>query len=1150
MTRTMMRLISIWMLLVMTTYGSIGCNSETQPTSSDLDFTSFREIPGVTADEIRQIEYLQEHMELFIYGMNQGTEAFEIRRDGHVEVRGFSALFCEWLTELFDITFIPTLIEWGPLLEGLADGSVDFTGEMMATPARREIYYMTDAIAERTMHIFRINGSKPLAEIAELRPVRYAFFEGSVAVQYVGPLINHAFEIVNYESYEEVYQALLSGEVDGFFDANTGEAAFESYLDIVKEDFFPLVYIPVSMSAQNSDLEVIISVVQKALSAGALIHLTGLYNQGYEEYQVYKLYNRLTAEEIHFIQENPKIIFGMSPTNYPISFYNTYTNEWQGIAVDVMEQVSQLTGMVFVNNNDQSVKWVVLLSQMENHEIQMLVDLTNTPEREGLFLWPNASFLTSRYALISKLDTPNIRINELLYTRVGVQKDSAQAELFKTWFPNLLHIVEFPTFNEAFAALEANEIDLLMADETRLLNIVNYQENVDYKINIVFDRSFDSTFAFHIEEPILTSIVEKALHVIDTNNISNQWMKRSFDYRSYMSQARLPWMIGISGLLLCVLVLLLVLLQIKRLEKGRLAVQVAERTNELVTMKEELERALSIAEDANNAKSDFLAKVSHEMRTPLNAIIGLSELELYKEDTEVNESIERINTAGSTLLNIVNDILDISKIEAGKFELVQSNYDVASLIFDTININGFRIGEKNINFIIQVDEEIPNTLYGDDLRIRQILNNILSNAMKYTNEGEVEFKVHGTYKEDQFYLVFQIRDTGVGFKDEEKERLFTNYFQIIGDPKRRVEGTGLGLAITKRLCDHMSGTISLESTFGVGSTFTIYIPQIVVSDHKIGADVTKNLSEFTYNNKRNKVSRIAPLYLPHIRVLIVDDVISNLDVARGMLARYQMHIDCVMSGREAIELIQCAEKRYDAIFMDHMMPEMDGIQATELIHSLDSDYARNLPVIALTANAIIGNEQMFLSKGFYAYLPKPIDIIRLDVIVRSLFKNGIKDEEELRDVQKRMALELKDQKYKDLEHKEVIHTEQNTVDLCKLGQEVLLSKLKEIHSIHLGKLMLNYEDDMDMISMILQSFLKNTPFVLQQLEGYKESSMKDYQICIHGLKSCCNNVCAFSLANDAYQLEQAAKEDNIDFIREHHEDFVTKIRDLLHQLEP
>ena len=1197
--------LAILLILLMLSTMLVGCSADEAQDPQEFSITSFRDIPGITEEEIQAIELLQTQIDYFTYGMNQGTEAFDLMEGDQVSVGGFTAYFTEWLSMLFEIPFKPVLIEWGPLMEGLADGSIDFTGEMMATPARREIYFMTDAIAERTMHIFRLAGSVPLDEIALTRPVRYAFFEGSIAVNYVGPLISHDFEILNYENYEQVYQALLRGEVDGFFDANTGEAAFEQHHDIVKEDFLPIVYIPVSMTAQNPALEPIITVVQKALEGGALKYLTKFYNKGYDDYLVYKTFHRLTAEEIQFIEENPVITFGLSPTNYPIGFYNIYENEWQGISIDVLDQVSALTGLSFAITNDQHVTWSELLTKLEEGEIQMLVDLTRTPEREGRFLWPESSFLTSNYALLSKDEYPNIRINELLYAKVGLQKDSAQAELFRTWFPNLIHVYEFDTFANAFAALGQGEIDLLMADETRLLNIANYQEIVGYKANIVFDRSFDSTFAFNINEPVLTSIMEKVLDLLDTNTISNQWMRRSYDYRSMVAQARLPWLLGLSLSLLGITVLALFLFQIKRKEKANLAFQVEERTQvlnqqatELKALKEDLEQALQIAEGANNAKSEFLAKISHEMRTPLNAIIGLSELELCKENTEINESFERINNAGTTLLNIVNDILDISKIEAGKFELVNTVYDTASLIFDTININMLRIGEKNITFDIQVDEQLPQSLYGDELRIRQILNNILSNAFKYTNEGRVEFKVSGQWQDRDFWLILSISDTGIGFQPEQMNRLFTNYFQIIQNPTKRVEGTGLGLAITKKLCDHMNGTIELVSEYGIGSTFTITIPQEVMNEEVIGEQISKSLSEFTYNLKREKASRIAPFFLPDIRIMIVDDVISNLDVARGMMARYQMQIDCVTSGQEAYDLVKEKKHRYDAIFMDHMMPGIDGVVATEMIHAIDDDYARNIPVVALTANAIIGNEDMFLSKGFYAYLPKPIDIVRLDAIIRSLFKkektterNFMLEENGSEVVSKEAGSGIEcacdevlcdedlvancavDRAVEFVADCAVDHAADFDVDCsvdhaaefvadcavdhaadfvagCSVNRAAdFIERLQFVREIDVEQLLDSYEDDEDMISMIFASFVEHTHQVIASIEDINHINMKDYQIIVHGLKGSCNNIYALSLSKSAQVLEDAAKRGDIAYVKQNNILFIQDVNTLIQRIK-
>ncbi|MDR1137836.1 MAG: response regulator [Synergistaceae bacterium] len=403
------------------------------------------------------------------------------------------------------------------------------------------------------------------------------------------------------------------------------------------------------------------------------------------------------------------------------------------------------------------------------------------------------------------------------------------------------------------------------------------------------------------------------------------------------------------------------------------------------------------SDEASRSKSSFLATMSHEIRTPLNAILGLSEVWLQRElPKEAHSDLEKIYISGSSLLGIINDILDISKIEAGGFEIVPVDYDIATLIDDVANLNMTRIGSKNISFELIIDETMPAKLYGDELRLKQILNNLLSNAFKYTKEGRVTLEITWRRKEDSAddlaVFAFVVRDTGMGIKKEDMGKLFSQYKQLDTRSNKNIEGTGLGLSITKNLVELMGGTIAVESEYGVGSVFHVELEQKITDGTPIGVKTADNLRHFRPTEKR--VSKGKNLVRSHMhgRVLIVDDVMINLEVAEALLAPYELFIDRASNGREAVEKIRSvcddcvhdgsAQEKYDIVFMDHMMPEMDGIEATRIIRKdIDSEYARTVPIVALTANALSGNEEMFLAAGFNDFLPKPIDITQLDVVL-------------------------------------------------------------------------------------------------------------------------------------------------------------------------
>ncbi|GHU89152.1 hypothetical protein FACS1894202_06700 [Clostridia bacterium] len=482
------------------------------------------------------------------------------------------------------------------------------------------------------------------------------------------------------------------------------------------------------------------------------------------------------------------------------------------------------------------------------------------------------------------------------------------------------------------------------------------------------------------------------------------------------------------------------------------------------------------ADQANLAKSAFLAKMSHEIRTPMNAITGMSEL-ILREDisSAVREYTTDVKNASANLLAIINDILDFSKIESGKMEILSSEYELASLINDAVAIIRMRLVDKAVDFIVNIDCTLPNIAVGDEVRIRQILINVLTNAVKYTSSGSIRLKVTGKRTaEDEIELGFEIADTGIGIKEEDLGELFGDFVQFDAEKNRNIEGTGLGLAITRKLCLAMGGDITVSSRYGAGSVFTVYFPQKVndfapiaavkspetkkVLIYKIPAIHAESISESLDNLRvRNKIAaddaelRAAlneaydyifvhsvafeqqrrvlkeagfkgtvvivsafgnfppgdgarsiafPVHsiaianvlnnvatiskytdnesvrvrfsAPSVRVLLVDDIATNLRVAEGLLAPYDMRLSTCLSGEDAIYL--CKENDYDIIVMDHMMPGMDGIETTRVLREAGCD----VPIIALTANAVSGMREMFLENGFDDYLAKPIEMSKLN----------------------------------------------------------------------------------------------------------------------------------------------------------------------------
>ena len=553
-----------------------------------------------------------------------------------------------------------------------------------------------------------------------------------------------------------------------------------------------------------------------------------------------------------------------------------------------------------------------------------------------------------------------------------------------------------------------------------------------------------------------------------------------------------------------------------------------------------LKAALREAQNANRAKSDFLAKMSHEMRTPLNAVIGLSVLSLEDRrvggDTRVN--LEKIYASGSTLLSTVNDILDISKIEAGKLDLIPVVYDVPSLINDAVTQNAPRIGDKPIEFILDVSEDMYISLYGDELRVRQIINNLLSNAIKYTKEGEVELSLHCVDTEDEVELVIRVRDTGIGIREEDLLLLFSDYTQVDMKSNREIEGTGLGLTITKRLAEMMGGSISVLSEYGQGSTFTVKVLQLTASRERIGRDVVESLKRFKYTDQRYEDTRISHVSLPYAHVLIVDDNVTNLDVAEGLMAPYEMRIDCVTSGQQAVDAIREEKVHYNAIFMDQMMPGMDGVEAMVRIRGLGTAYAKNIPVIAFTANVASGNEQTLMNSGFQAFLSKPIDVARLDDVIR----HWVRDEEQEKAWQD--AVRAKEASGIDAR----VQPDRRSVPTRRSGLDRRLVN-SQFAGLDIDKGIERYGGIEETYLKILRSYCVNTRPLLDQIENVDESRLDEYSTIVHGIKGSSHGIFAEMISDVAEKLELASKAGEYEFVSSHNEAFIFAVRKLISDVE-
>jgi CheY-like chemotaxis protein/anti-sigma regulatory factor (Ser/Thr protein kinase) len=497
--------------------------------------------------------------------------------------------------------------------------------------------------------------------------------------------------------------------------------------------------------------------------------------------------------------------------------------------------------------------------------------------------------------------------------------------------------------------------------------------------------------------------------------------------------------------------------------------------------------------------------MSHELRTPLNVVIGLTDLVLEDDnmDEHITDNLLKIGSAGNTLLSIVNDILDFSKIESGKLELAPVEYYTSSLLNDVITLVITRLGEKPITFSLDIDDDLPAKLYGDDLRVKQIFTNLLTNAVKYTRQGSIKLAVHCIREGNTVWMDIAVSDTGIGIREEDIDKLFMDYYQTNTKANRNIEGTGLGLPITKRLAEMMDGEIRVESEYGKGTTFYMRLKQGFVNESPIGTEIADKLRNFCYaEDIRIVTKKLVRVNLSYARVLVVDDMQTNLDVAGGLLRKYKMQVDCLNSGPSAIQRICDGTPVYNAIFMDHMMPGMDGIEAADAIRAIGTEYAQKIPIIALTANAIQGTEQLFYEHGFQAFISKPIDVVEMDSVIRKWVRDDTHEDVPVSVAVVPVAPDSGEPSAPDVSYENMVI---------------------EIPGVDTKKGLSLYAGEKDVYLPLLRSYVTNTPGVLDKLRVVSAETLPAYVITVHGLKGTSAGIGAEAIREAALDLETKSR---------------------------
>jgi len=521
----------------------------------------------------------------------------------------------------------------------------------------------------------------------------------------------------------------------------------------------------------------------------------------------------------------------------------------------------------------------------------------------------------------------------------------------------------------------------------------------------------------------------------------------------------------------------------------------------------ELIVARELAEQSSRFKNRFLSRISHEIRTPMNTIMGITEIQLQNETMAQNlkKAFIDIYNSSDLLLDVINNILDVYKIEANKIEIAFVEYDVASLINDIVQLNIMRMKNKSVEFEFNVDENLPIILFGDVIHIKQILNNLLSNAFKYTESGKVTFSISSEHSNKEHFdtnLIFKVSDTGSGMTEEQRSKIFDEYSHF----SYLIEGTGLGMNITQYLIKAMKGDVVVNSELGKGTEFIVSLPQKSTNSGVLGKELVESLQNFryiSYSQMRN--ARIEREPMPYGNVLIVDDVESNLYVAKGLLQPYKLSIDTADDGPEAIEKIKNGNV-YDIIFMDHMMPEMDGIEAVKIIRDLGYTH----PIIALTANAIGGQSEIFLKNGFDGFISKPIDIHQMNSALNKFVRDK-QSPEVIGEVRRQYALSK-------------ISTNRSTSFKMSSTMELAFAR------------------DARKKLLILEAISKN-------INAATEEDLQSFTLNANAIRSVLANVGERTLSEAAYELEMAGRDGNRAVISTDTPIFLDSLREIIQKIE-
>ena len=940
------------------------------------DYSNYKQIPGVTQKEIdavERIKALRGHLE---FGAGVSLNAFPAA-DG--QLGGFFPLLVKRLEEIFGIPFTIAVYDRDTLGTRMADRQTDFTCAPVSGKGDGRTLSVETGVREPVfMYKKRLRNSYAIWK-GRNGPVPVGFLEGSPLAGAI-TLPTADFVPVLVANYNEAVAALESGTIVAFFDYKSAVVEFNKHPGLSSREFLPRHLSPVAISTANPDFAAIIAVLEKYLVAGGQQELLALYKQGEADYGRSKLFATLSEEERAYIEAHKAtpVPFAASKDNYPICFYDETKQRYQGISIEVLKEISELTGLAFAPSNKLGEIWPNLLEDLDHGRTALVTELIYTDERGKKYLWPATAYTSDSYALISRVEQEDISLEQISDYRIGVISGTGYMDDFIKWFPDHDKQVEFSTYAEAFDALGNRDVDFVMGTKNLLLNISNYLEKTGFRANTIFDYEYDSAYGFHPSQRVLRDIFSKAQELIDMNAIAHRWTLRVYDYQGKLEReearnnSRIMLLVVV---LLIITVSLVIALSIKRKQMAESLNRTLEETVRQRTA--ELEKQTDSALEASKAKNDFLARMSHEIRTPLNAIIGLSHVAKHASEpgSKAYNATSGAMTAATHLLGILNDVLDMTKLEAGKLVLTVESFPFKEAMDEVVSIIAERCSGKKLTFEHNVDTLIPITVEGDKLRMKQVLINLLGNAAKFTLPGgSVRFQVDCAPPSEKGIVrtTFTVSDSGIGISDDQLERIYLAFEQANASIATNFGGVGLGLSISQKLVSMMGGVISVQSQVNVGSTFVFALDLPLVE--AVLEDGNRDVDAVDLTGKR---------------ILYAEDVEINRVILEEYLAETNVQIDEAEDGQIACTMFEQAPSGYyDLILMDIQMPNMDGCEAARKIRAFDRPDARSVPIVAVTANAYQEDISRAIMAGMNRHLPKPVDFGQLMTMLREMFPSA------------------------------------------------------------------------------------------------------------------------------------------------------------------